>query len=216
MDNSFFLNRREEIEMDFSGKLPHWCQDGTLQFITMRLGDSLPTEIAKDIANRRTSYIFHHPKPWTYEEEREYTRIVGNKLLKNLDRGYGKCPFKSPQARHIVENAIAYYDGVLYDMLSYVLMPNHIHMLMLFRPNVNVQDAICRLKRYCGRNVNRLLNRQGPLWQREHFDRILRSPAHLDYCLAYIDNNPKHLPENTYTLYRNHALISEIKSTSEG
>gem|GEM_PF-3092831 len=40
----------------------------------------------------------------------------------------------------------------------------------------------------------------GAVWRRESYDRIIRDEEHYQNVLRYIADNPKHLPETSYTL----------------
>lgn len=60
---SDFLDPSEEIKKHGS-KLPHWQQDGVMQFVTFRLGDSLPqTQLAEWMESRKI-FLEQNPKPW--------------------------------------------------------------------------------------------------------------------------------------------------------
>ena len=210
MERSLFLNRREEIDVNLSGKLPHWSQDGTLQFITMRMCDSLPGEVLADLKARRDSFLSHNPRPWAYEVAMEYQKVIGSRYMAFLDRGYGECILKHPQAREIVGEAISYHEGLSFEVLSYVIMPNHLHLLARFDATVEISEVIASIKRFTTNRINRMFDRGGKLWQDEYYDRIIRNPTHLDNCLGYIRSNPLHLAKDTYTLYRNEALIRDL------
>ena len=45
-------------------------------------------------------------------------------------------------------------------------------------------------KSFSARKANALLDREGPFWQRDYFDRYVRDAAHYDRLIFYIENNP--------------------------
>lgn len=45
-------------------------------------------------------------------------------------------------------------------------------------------------KGYTARSINRLLSRQGKLWQEDYWDRYIRDDAHLHNAIRYIESNP--------------------------
>ena len=210
MDRSLYLNRREEIDVNLSGKLPHWSQDGTLQFVTMRLCDSLPAEVLADLKARRESFLIRNPKPWTPETAMDYHRVIGSHYMGFLDTGYGECILRHPSARTVVEESISFHEGLSFDVLSYVIMPNHMHLLARFYPTVEISRVIASIKRFTTNEINRQFGRSGKLWQDEYHDRIIRNSAHLDNCLGYIHLNPVNLAKGTYSLYRNEILIRNL------
>jgi putative transposase len=86
---------------------------------------------------------------------------------------------------------------------AYIIMPNHIHLVIEPLPVTNTWNAWCdyrqfhrlenivrRLKSYSGRAINKRLKRSGPVWLDEYFDRIIRDDIDLDTVIDYIHHNP--------------------------
>ena len=73
---------------------------------------------------------------------------------------------------------------------TYVIMPNHIHMLLNIRaggdgtPPLRVYDIIGRLKSYTTYKYGQ------PLWQRSFWDHVIRNRADYDEIYKYIEENP--------------------------
>jgi putative transposase len=88
----------------------------------------------------------------------------------------------------IVE-AILHRDSVCYELHSYVLMANHVHLLIT--PRVDVSKLTQSLKRFTARKANRMLGRTGsPFWQDESYDRLIRDPQEFNRIATYIEMNP--------------------------
>lgn len=67
-------------------------------------------------------------------------------------------------------------------------MPNHVHLLLTtWQP---LGALMGRLKGATAHEVNRILGRQGPLWQNESHDRLVRNREEYDQIERYILNNP--------------------------
>jgi putative DNA methylase len=76
-----------------------------------------------------------------------------------------------------------------YELASFVIMPNHVHALLL--PKMNVSELMKSLKGYTAREANRLLSRTGtPFWQKESYDHWVRDQAEWRRIKWYIENNP--------------------------
>ena len=75
-----------------------------------------------------------------------------------------------------------------YDLHSYVIMPNHVHMLLT--PHVITTKWLGPLKGFTAHQANRILRRKGPFWQDESYDRLVRSDVEFDRIMSYIENNP--------------------------
>jgi REP element-mobilizing transposase RayT len=68
-------------------------------------------------------------------------------------------------------------------------MPNHLHAL--FAPeHQTLGDVLQSWKGGSAFEINRLLGRSGPLWQKEPYDHIVRSEAQFHHYLRYIAENP--------------------------
>jgi putative transposase len=59
--------------------------------------------------------------------------------------------------------------------------------------------------------INGLLKRSAPLWQRDYFDRIIRDATHFRNCVRYIRRNPEkaRLAAGEYTLHE-HEISSAV------
>ena len=77
-----------------------------------------------------------------------------------------------------------------YWLHSAVVMPDHVHLLLMPFPNVTLATILNGIKGTSSHRINALLGRRGKLWQRESFDHILRSSEKLSEKAEYICNNP--------------------------
>ena len=71
-----------------------------------------------------------------------------------------------------------------------VVMPDHVHMIVSPFDGAALCDILRRIKSASAYRLNRALQRSGALWQRESFDRILRSDENVVAKREYIFNNP--------------------------
>lgn len=63
----------------------------------------------------------------------------GNWIQDALDRGHGECLLRDSANRVIVETALRFFDGKRYALGDFVIMPNHVHVLVV--PNDGVKVA---------------------------------------------------------------------------
>ena len=54
----------------------------------------------------------------------------------------------------------------------------------------NLDGVLQSWKSFTAHEINRRLKRTGAFWQRDYFDRLIRSRKHFDYCVNYIRENP--------------------------
>ena len=191
-----FIDFSEAIDKKIGLYLPHWHQQGKTQFVTFRLADSLPQNKLKDLLKIRADFESRYPKPWTDKVKQLYHRFVGPVSERLLDNGYGSCILKYPELRKYLTESFFYADGKRYDLLAYVIMPNHVHVLMSDLIGEDVNDILKSIKQFSANRINKQLHRRGELWMHENFDRLVRSEDHLKYCIDYIISNPRHLRPN--------------------
>ena len=156
------------------GYLPHFDAPGTRQMINYRLQDAMP-------ASRRQEW----EKYLTIEDERE--RIT--KLESYLDAGHGECHLRRSEVAALVLENLLHFDGQRYRLLAWVVMPNHVHVLIetLQTP---LAEILHGWKSFTAKAANRLLGRESEFWQREYFDRYIRDEEHFGKAVRYIENNP--------------------------
>ena len=94
-----------------------------------------------------------------------------------------------PEIAAMVTDAILYRESKHYDLHAFVVMPNHVHLLIT--PMVGVTKIMHSLKRFTAFEANRTLGRSDqPFWQDESYDRLVRDGAEFDRITRYIENNP--------------------------
>jgi putative DNA methylase len=152
-------------------KLPHFDAAGLTQAVMFRLADSLPAGI---IEARRG------------EGAGAYRR----RIEAALDAGRGSCMLRDPKNAQIVEAALRYGAGRYYDLHAYVIMPNHVHVLITQHEAARLADIVHRWKGWSAKQINRLTGRSGQFWQRDYFDQFIRDEAHFHAAFAYIEQNP--------------------------
>ena len=95
-------------------------------------------------------------------------------------------------------------------MLSFVVMSNHVHALFVQNPDWPLEKLIQSWKRFTTREINKLLERSGNLWQRDYFDRLVRDEKHFVNCVRYIRRNPEkaRLPRNEFILWESETVLA--------
>ena len=176
-----------------ASKLPHWHQDNKYVFITFRLFDSIPQKKLKELREEKDHWMKLHPKPWTEEEGKEYIKRFASKIDKWLDNGYGNCLLKRPENRKIVEDALFYYNRTKYHLKAFVVMPNHVHILLQLFENQEMEAFVKSIKSYTAKKINQTEHRTGKVWQTESYDHLVRNEDNYKHILKYIQANDKDL-----------------------
>jgi len=182
--------------------LPHWQQGEVPIFITFRLADSLPKAKLDDWKRGKEQFNENHPKPWDDETQIEYRKQFTDEMEAWLDRGLGECQLRNAEIRLIVAEALAHFHNARYYLHAFVIMPNHLHVLLTpILPHL-LADILHSLKSFTSNKINKALTRSGPFWMRDYHDRLIRSDKHYYWAQRYIERNPINLPANTLTLWK--------------
>jgi putative transposase len=71
-----------------------------------------------------------------------------------------------------------------------VVMPDHVHLLLTPYDNFRLEQIMQRMKSVSAHDIRHSTGGGGPVWQREYFDRILRSNEDLKRKADSICENP--------------------------
>lgn len=76
-----------------------------------------------------------------------------------------------------------------------VIMPDHVHLVLFPLRDLDgwpfpLVDILQCLKSATAHQLNKLLHREGPVWQEESFDHVLRSDESLEEKCEYVRQNP--------------------------
>ena len=183
--------------------LPHWYQPGVTYFVTFRTQDSIPAQLASQWRRRRDMWLRKHginSRRWCWkvelgrlsrDEQREFHETFSRDFLEYLDRGYGACVLKTPELSSIVANSLLHFDSDRYLMGDFVVMPNHVHLLVCLLGDTELETQCRSWKTFTAREVNRHLGQKGRFWQEESFDHLVRSPEQFEAIQRYIADNPR-------------------------
>ena len=171
--------------------LPHWHQDGVWCFITWRLADSLPQEFIQGWMSERDVWLREHPKPWEPAIETEYHQRFSERYLDLLDQGLGSCLLRQKACADAVEQALQFFNGTRYTLKSYVVMPNHVHVLVRLHDGWPLERIVQNWKERSAKAINAALGSTGMVWQKGYFDRLIRSASHWEFVDGYIKQNPE-------------------------
>ena len=179
------------------GYLPH-IEGKQYQMITFRLYDSVPREVVDgwketlSLMGSLTSSQREQREPRRHSFSTYKTEV--DRLLALLDKyedaGYGSCVLKDDKVAKIVHDAIFFYHGKKYNVISWCIMPNHVHVLIEVMKNISLSSILHSWRSFSSNEINKVLNRSGRLWMPEYFDRFIRDNDHFNNVVDYIHNNP--------------------------
>jgi REP element-mobilizing transposase RayT len=178
------------------GYLPHVKREGAEYFVTFRLADSLPKEVLLRYEAERTARLRaglearHLGRPIADTDEivgRDFRRAVE----RYLDQGAGACHLRRPEMADLVAGAVTYFHEQRYLLREWVVMPNHVHVLLWPMPNHLLGDIVKSWKQFTSLRAKRRLGLpEGRFWQPESFEHWVRADEERARIAKYIRHNP--------------------------
>lgn len=182
--------------------LPHWDQAGVVAFITFRLADSIPSGALADWNNQRRRWLVSRGKSGEGDLQKvmseldadlriSYLREFGASFHRLLDDCRGSCVLRRPDCAKIVAEAFHHFDAERYSLGDYVVMPNHVHVLIAPLNGWGLTNILKSWKSFSARKINQLTGGKGQVWNRESFDHLVRDLSSLRRFESYIRENPE-------------------------
>jgi carbamoylphosphate synthase large subunit/REP element-mobilizing transposase RayT len=188
--------------------LPHCEQPGATYFVTFRLADAIASDVLAQWREERTEWLKFHPQPWDWKSAREYMRRFEEQRERWLDQGHGSCLLRDRRVQQSIVENLLHFDRHRYVLDAFVVMPNHLHVIVKPLHGNSLSDILHSWKSFTGNRINDLMDRKGPVWMEESFDTIVRDWKHLTACREYIALNPQraNLDSNGFVLEQRHVL----------
>jgi putative transposase len=195
-----FFDPTQEVYVHYR-RLPHWEQPGAMSFITWRTIDSIPESTLRRWRAERAGWLRRHGIDPQGEDWRESLRLLPREArrdyherftsawMETLDECHGACVLKRPELSRIVADALLYFDGREYEVSNFVVMPNHVHVLVQFLDEGQLKRRTRAWKHFTAKEINRRLSTVGRFWQVESFDHLVRSAEQFDYLREYVRQN---------------------------
>ena len=175
-----------------SGPLPLFARSQNLGSARLeRAGDGiLPSRTSLESESTSGAHysrrrLPHFEKPWAI-----YAVTITTAHRRSL----------GPQARNIVLNAWRHFHNARYELFAICVMPDHLHALFQPWPKNeasreetsfwSMSELMRSLKSFTAREINRAERKTGAVWEKETFDRYIRSDRDLAEKFHYILRNP--------------------------
>ncbi len=156
-----------------------------------RAGDGVPPSrtFAESAPAENAQYhrrrLPHFETPWAI-----YAVTIGTKSRRSL----------SPSSRRVALDAFLHFHNERYELFAACVMPDHVHLLIQPWPKSDDEKGKVRFwtlsellrsaKSFSAHQINELEGTRGAVWEREQFDRYIRSDRDLEEKFRYIVGNP--------------------------
>jgi superfamily II DNA or RNA helicase/REP element-mobilizing transposase RayT len=185
------LSLRTAARQEESGPLPLFAGRNQGSARVPRVGDGVaPSRTSLEItqsteARYSRRRLPHFEKPWAI-------------YAVTMDTVRRRC--LSPYARTIVLNALRHFHNERYELFAACVMPDHVHFLLQSWPKGSddsgnvifwpLSELLHSIKSFSAHEINKIENANGPVWEKERFDRYVRSDRDLKEKFHYILRNP--------------------------
>ena len=180
MQHTNFIPEPRFVRTRTRGRLIHWVVDEAIYFITFGLRDAMPEHVLDEFFREREQLM---RGTQNVTERARLDRVFGLRLDRDLDESRGASILR--QHAEVVASALRFFDRDRYELQSWCVMPNHVHALLYIERGDDVPKIVHSWKSWTAHQIGR-----GVIWQREYFDRVIRSPQELSNTRQYIRDNP--------------------------
>ncbi len=105
-------------------------------------------------------------------------------------------PGLSNDERDEIAAAIRHFDGTRYRLHAYVVMNDHVHVVVEPSRDVPLATIVHSWKSFTANRLQRTHGRSGAVWQEEYFDRVIRDDGEYEQKCDYVLHNAfKRWPE---------------------
>lgn len=207
-----FYNASQKTN-EWQRNLPHRGQDAICYFVTFMTNDAMPSAAKEKWKKHRQLWLRGHGlspdlnrkeilEALPPEKQKSFERMLSATYHRVLDGGSGECVLAKPEVRQNVVAALQYHAGTTCQMGGFVVMPNHVHVLLQPYEDESLKKILGSVRSFSAKQVNQELGRSGSFWAREPFDHMVRSRRHFERYQQYIRANPKraNLREEMFTV----------------
>ncbi|MDQ7046089.1 MAG: transposase [Sulfurovum sp.] len=121
--------------------------------------------------------------------------------------GSNKGAYLNDDILQLLHNLLKSQDMILYDLVAYTIMPNHIHLLIV--PKKNLSFIMETIKSISKTEINKILKRKGQFWEDNYHTKNVKNENQLDLIYKYIKNNSLKLNINKDLSSRFYGIYEE-------
>ncbi len=183
------IPNQDQVQKRRGAYLPHWTKNNGVYAVTFRLNDSLPEAVLDDYRDQRDELLARLQNQTPTEDQTSLDELHREIIDEALDAGHGECVLRLPDCAKLLADTIAKFDGQKYHAAAWCIMPNHVHAVLQPLPGNELPEIIHSIKSWTAKAINKLLGREGALWQVEYYDHLVRDENDLANQIAYTFSN---------------------------
>jgi len=156
---------------------PHWSQAGAVVFITFRTHDSVPREVIERWDREKQQWLRQRGRDtgahWSVivqtlsaRDRAEFQKTFNRCREAFLDSCHGRCLLKRPELAKIVADSLLHFDGQRYRVSDFVVMPNHVNLLVVFSTAEAMKEKCDSWLHYTVYRINQASTKRGSFGSR--------------------------------------------------
>ena|SRR5579884_395867 len=119
------------------------------------------------------------------------THRIGHTYFVTTKTWQNRALFRVPETAHIVTQVIIHYrDRGVYQLHAFVVMPNHLHLLLTPAGNVSLEKALQYIKGGASHRIHAERSHKMAIWQPGFHDWTIRDEEDFRAKVSYIHLNP--------------------------
>ena len=137
------------------GYLPHFDGGEIAQTLNLHLADSFPQTVLRAWMNELAK-----------SSPSNMDAVLRRRIERYLDQGYGSCALRDARVAAMVQKSLLHFDGERYRLSAWVVMPNHVHVLLtpdLGMVTVNNHETL----EIIHLEANKMLRQTGQFWMED-------------------------------------------------
>jgi len=197
------------MKTNYKQRLPHIQPVGAAFFVTFSLYGCVPKTKLQELKEKYTAEIVKANQITERHQRNLEVFNIRKRYLSEYDQMLhsivnGPDFLKDDNLKNLIRDEFFKYDGELYELLSFCIMSNHVHILIdtsiqmseiidkedLEMKYVSLDRIMKKIKGPTAMSCNKALNRTGQFWERESFDIYVRNDKMMDNVISYILQNP--------------------------
>jgi putative transposase len=95
-----------------------------------------------------------------------------------------------PTTQLFIDELLALRDELGFLLISYVVMPDHVHLILVPGPGAGLARIMQHVKGRFARRLHERNGDQGSLWQPRYYETVIRDEASLLRRVDYVEQNP--------------------------
>ena len=158
--------------------ISHWEMSGAIYHVALHLADSVPT---KELLSWREA---------RKRGDTDLRTLYTERIERYLSSGHGLCPLKSPAIANPLLAILERDNGICYDLHAITIMPNHVHVVVSPIIGQSLKRTVDQWKSVSAHMISRQSEMKRPVWHKDFYSRIIRTPEEYARQIRYVWHNP--------------------------